>query len=175
VTITAGNTGSFTVTLAGMNGFNSSVNLTCSGQPNGSTCTIMPNSVSPPSGGTVMANVSIGTSSNPYHPAGAVGQGMGSGMFAVLVPIAGLGFLGLLVTRLLRKQRQLGLKWSTSFATGVGLLIATVCLLAAAGCGGYGGSNNPGGGGTQRGTSTVMITATSGALSHSVSVTVMVQ
>jgi hypothetical protein len=51
-------------------------------------------------------------------------------------------------------------------------LIATACLLAASGCG-YNASSA--GNGTQRGSATVMVTGTSGSLTHSASVSLTVQ
>lgn len=173
VTITAGNTGLFTVTLGGLNGFNSSVSLTCSGAPNGSTCSVNPNSVMPPSGGTVTATVSIATNSRPYNPVAIMGHGMSAGVSDILLAVLILGLSALLATVVARKRAQSGLKWTPSFAAALGLLVATACLLAANGCG----YNKPSGtgNGTQRGTATVMITGTSGNLSHSASVTVTVQ
>jgi len=173
VTISAGNSGMFNVTLAGLNGFNSSVSLTCSGAPNGSTCTVNPSSVTPPSGGTVTATVSIATSSNPYSPATIVGHSTATGMTGALLPVAAIALFIFLAAGFIRKQRLAGLKWTSSFAFALGLFLVSACLLAASGCG----YNKPSGtgNGTQRGTTTVTITGTSGNLSHSASVTVTVQ
>jgi hypothetical protein len=172
VTFAAGTTGMFNVTLGGMNGFSSAVSLTCSGGPRGSTCSVNPTSVSPPSGGTVSAAVSIATSSNPYNPAVIMGHATGGGMLAMLLSVAGLGLFGLVVTGTLRKQIRPGPKWTPSFATGLGLLFAITCPLAAAGCGYNSHSTSNG---TQRGNATVTITGTSGNLSHSATITVDVQ
>ncbi|MGZ4816383.1 MAG: choice-of-anchor D domain-containing protein, partial [Terriglobales bacterium] len=45
ITVTRGNSGSSTLTLTPLGGFNQSINLTCSGYPTGSSCTIVPNPV----------------------------------------------------------------------------------------------------------------------------------
>src|SRR2546421_8578974 len=70
-------------------------------------------------------------------------------------------------------RRVTGNKWIPGLAGSLALLFATACLLAASGCGGNG-MNNPGNG-TQRGMATVMVTGTSGNLTHSTSVSLTVQ
>ncbi len=170
--ITAGQGASFTVTVGGFNGFSSAVALTCSGQPIGSSCSFSPGSVSPASGGSVMSTMSITTSSSPYNPAGLMARNPTGGVFAVLLPVTTLGFFGLFVVG--KKNRgplQAG-KRSQYLAGGVTLLLVAAFLLVANGCG-Y--KANGMGNGTQRGTTTVMITGTSGSLSHSTSVTLTVQ
>jgi hypothetical protein len=62
-TVSAGNSTTFTVTATSANGFNSSVSLTCSGEPSGSTCTVNPASVVPTvSGATATVTVTTGAS-----------------------------------------------------------------------------------------------------------------
>lgn len=62
-TVSAGNSTSFTVTAISVNGFNSSVSLTCTGQPSGSTCTAKPASVIPTTSGAT-ATVTVTTSAS---------------------------------------------------------------------------------------------------------------
>jgi hypothetical protein len=64
------------------------------------------------------------------------------------------------------------MSWIHYLAGSLTLLIVAGFLLAAGGCG-YNANNA--GNGTQRGTATVMITGTSGSLSHSTSVSLTVQ
>jgi hypothetical protein len=72
-----------------------------------------------------------------------------------------------------RNRRHLfGRKWIHYLASRFWLLFIVGVLLAAGGCG-YNAKNA--GNGTQRGTTTVMITGTSGILSHSTSVSLTVQ
>jgi uncharacterized protein (TIGR03118 family) len=171
LTIAAGQPASFTVTLGGLNGFNSAISLTCSGQPLGSTCSLSPMSVSPASGGTATSMVTIGTSSNPYQlMASGKGNHPASTTFATLLPIPVVGFLGLLIAGSGCKRRFQGRKW-LHHLTGL-LLLATAMagLLGASGC-----YSKKTGTGTQRGTTTVMITGTSGSITHSTSVTLTVQ
>jgi len=172
LTISAGQPAAFTVTLGGLNGFSSAVMLTCSGQPLGSTCSFSPASVSPASGGTVTSTMTIMTSSSPYNPALKMAKNSTGGIFAAVLPIPALGFLGLLVVGKGNRQRLLGRKRFHYLTGSLALLIVVGALLAAGGCG-Y--NANSAGNGTQRGMTTVMITGTSGSLSHSASVTLTVQ
>jgi hypothetical protein len=171
LTIAAGQPASFTVTVGGLNGFNSAVNLACSGQPLGSTCTLSPMSVSPASGGKVTSMVTIATSSNPYQlMASGKTSNPASAVFAMLLPIPAIGFLGLVIGGSGDKRRFQHRKWLQHLTGSLLLLIATVCLLGATGC-----YSKKAGTGTQRGTTTVIITGTSGSITHSTSVAVTVQ
>jgi hypothetical protein len=172
LTIAAGQPAAFTVTLGGLNGFSSAVTLTCSGQPLGSTCNFSPASVSPASGGTATSMMTITTSSSPYNPAVRMAKNSTGGIFAAVLPIPTLGLLGLLLDGKGGRQRLLGRKRFPYLTGSLALLIIVGALLAAGGCG-Y--NRNSAGNGTQRGMTTVMITGTSGSLSHSTSVTLTVQ
>jgi uncharacterized protein (TIGR03118 family) len=172
LTIAAGQPAAYKVTVGGLNGFSSTVTLACSGQPLGSTCSFSQPSVSPASGASVTSTLTIMTSSSPYSPAVRMAMNSTGGIFAAVLPIPALGFLGLLVVG---KGNRLGLRRRKRFyyLTGsLAFLIVVGALLAAGGCG-Y--NANSAGNGTQRGTTTVMITGTSGSLSHSTSVTLTVQ
>jgi uncharacterized protein (TIGR03118 family) len=172
MTISAGQSAAFTVTLGGLNGFNSAVTLACSGQPLGSTCNFSSPSLSPASGGTVSSTMTVMTSSSPYHPATVMAKNSTGGILAALLPISTFGFFGLLVASPKSRERFRGRKWFHCLAASFALLIVAGMLLAAGGCG-Y--NANSAGNGTQRGTTTLMITGTSGNLSHSTSVSLTVQ
>jgi hypothetical protein len=171
LTITAGQPASFTVTVGGLNGFNSAVSLACSGQPLGSTCTLSPMSISPASGGTATSMVTIATSSNPYQlMASGTGNNPAPSVFAMLLPLPAVGFLGLMIAGSGDKRRFQRRKWLHHLTGSLLLVIATAFLLGASGC-----YSKKAGTGTQRGTTTVMITGTSGSITHSTSVTLTVQ
>jgi uncharacterized protein (TIGR03118 family) len=174
LTIAAGQTASFTVNLNGLNGFNSAVNLSCSGLPANSSCSFSPASVTPPSGGTVMSTLKISSSSSPYMPASVIAKNPSGGLYATLLPIPALVLLGLLSVGRGRNESLAGKYRTRSLVGALGLLLATTILFVASGCGGYNSANNNGNG-TQRGTATVMITGTSNGLTHSTSVTLTVQ
>lgn len=169
-TITAGQSAQFTITLGGLNGFNAAVALSCSGQPAGSTCAFTQTSLSPASGGTMTTTMTINTSSSPYMPAVAMAKNAGGNIHAMLLPILGLGLLAIFLLGVPRKQAPAKKMWARQLIASVALVLLTVCLLAASGCG-----YNASGTGTQRGITTVMITGTSGNLSHSTSVQLTVQ
>jgi uncharacterized protein (TIGR03118 family) len=172
LTIAAGQPAAFTVTLAGLNGFSSAVTLACSGQPLGSTCNFSPASVSPASGGTATSMMTITTSSSPYNPAVRMAKNPTTGIFAALLRVPILGLFGLLVAGKRNRQLLRGRKWFHYMTGSLALLIAAGFLLTAGGCG-Y--NANSASNGTQRGTTTVMITGTSGNLTHSATVTLTVQ
>jgi uncharacterized protein (TIGR03118 family) len=172
MTIAAGQSASFTVTVGGLNGFSSAVMLACSGQPLGSTCSFSPPALSPASGASLTSTVTIMTSSSPYHAAALTAKNFTRGPFAVAVPLATLGFFVLFVAARRNRGCLHSRKWTYSLASVFALLAATGVLFAAGGCG-Y--NANSVGNGTQRGTTTVMITGTSGSLSHASSVTLTVQ
>ena len=172
-TISAGQNASFTVTVGGLNGFNSAVTLTCSGMPANSNCSFSPASVMPTSGGMVTSTMTISTSSSPYMHAGLISGNQTGGLYAMILPIPALVLLGAFLAESIGSRRVTGNKWIPGLAGSLALLFATACLLAASGCGGNG-MNNPGNG-TQRGMATVMVTGTSGNLTHSTSVSLTVQ
>jgi uncharacterized protein (TIGR03118 family) len=172
MTISAGQTATFTVTVGGLNGFNSAVSLTCSGQPVNSTCNFSPASVTPASGGMATSMLTISTSSNPYMHAGLIGGNRIGGRYAMMLAIPALVLLATFLAGSLRRSLAAGSRWIPSFAGSLVFLIATACLLAASGCG-YNASSA--GNGTQRGSATVMVTGTSGSLTHSSSVSLTVQ
>jgi hypothetical protein len=117
--------------------------------------------------------MTISTSSSPYMHAGLISGNQRGGRYAMMLVVAALLLLASFLAGSIRRARAAGNKWIPGLAGSLALLFAMVCLLAASGCGGYG-MNNPGNG-TQRGMATVMITGTSGNLSHSTSVALTVQ
>jgi uncharacterized protein (TIGR03118 family) len=173
MTISAGQTATFNLTVGSLNGFTSAVNLTCSGLPVNSTCSFSPAaSVSPASGANVMATVSIHTSSSPYMQAGAINGNPSGLLYSMLLPIPAMGLLGTFLAESIRRRRRAGKKWILGFVSSFALFLLSAALLTASGCG-YGSTS--GANGTQRGTATVLITGTSGNLSHSTPVTLIVQ
>jgi len=165
LTITAGSPANFTVTLGGLNGFNSAISLSCSGEPGGTSCKFTPASVSPASGATATSALSIATNGNPYRPPYSVGAKL-----AFLLPVSGLGLLGIVLASKPSRHGNGKNNLLRVAAGSFGLAMTLAILLGASGCG-YSRPQS----GTQRATYTVMITGTSGTISHSTPVTLTVQ
>jgi hypothetical protein len=164
-TISAGQTASFPLTLASINSFSGTVNLSCAITPSVTappTCTLPGSSVQI-SGGTQSIMVNVGTTA-PVTT-GAVGY---VGFPPVAMPLQGMLLLLGSVRLLLRYRKRLR-------------AISVPAMMALAFCVSCGGGSSyttppphttPG---TPSGTYTVTITATSGNLSHNLALQVIVR
>ena len=175
-TINAGQSAPFTITLSGFSGFNAAVNLSCSGLPINSTCSFTQTSVTPASGGTMTSTMNITTNSSPYHPAALMTMASPrTPRYAAYLLITALGLFALLLARSGGYRSAAGKQRIRRLVYSFGLIIASAGLFAAGGCGYNSNYTTNAGNGTQRGTTTVMVTGTSGNLIHSTSVNVTVQ
>ena len=177
--VTAGGSASVMLSIGGLNGFNSAVTFSCSGEPANTSCAFNPNAVTPSSGGTVTTSMTIATTKpgTPYHPMITLPKS-GQGPWSYLaIPLL------LIVALALRKfalaggaNLQLGRRRAHSFglAGAAALMLVAASLLTLSGCGG-GSSNNAASPGTPNGTTTLVVTATSGSISHSTNITLTVQ
>ena len=159
-----GQSGSATVTITPLDGFNQSLSMTCSGLPADSSCSFQ----SASTGGTVTITTTgpgLAASAGSAASLGAVRSNGGDPFYALALP--GLVVLGLSGFRK-RRLRALQLPMLLAACMLTSLLVA---------CGGGSGGSGGGGGtgGTQPGTSTVTITATAGQLSHQTTITLIVQ
>ena len=149
-TVMTGGSAMLTVSAAAVGGFNSQISLTCSA-PNGLTCALSPSTISP---GSSASSSTLTVSAASAPPVGGYGM-------AVLLP--GLGLFGTLVTT--RRRKSLTRKHLVGLSV-LGLLL--FISLFTLGCGG---SNAKAPVSSQ---TTLTVTGTSGALSHSVPVSVTV-
>jgi len=141
--VTAGSTLNFNVTMTPVNGFTGTVALACTGAPNRSTCTVTPASVAAANGTTAQtAQVSLATTALMAPPTRIPTPPVS---IRQVVPV----LLAMLLMFLLARTQQMRVR--------LGMVTATVLLLALAGCGG--GYN-----GTTKGPATLTITGTSGTL-----------
>jgi hypothetical protein len=182
VTVAAGKTASYSLSLSSSGGFSGSVALTCSGAPAGAVCDVLPSSVT--LGGTtpVTAMVSITTTAGSQLFPSQKGNRCDPPLtivriFSLLLVIAG-------VSGLMRLWRGRHRRFAPSFATAFGVLVLiTACLIA--GCGGSGsatgsgpGSTVPSATGTPAGSYTITVTATAGSgasvVSHTTKLTLVV-
>ena len=93
-TITAGSPATYTIIVTPLNGFNGQVNLSCTGQPPGSTCAFSSTSVTPNGTSPKSVSVTINTTLTSSWPRGS---GRGPTGKWPLLPITGLiiGIMGL--------------------------------------------------------------------------------
>jgi hypothetical protein len=176
LTIAAGQTASYTVTVGGMNGFNSAVTFSCSGQPVGTSCVFSPATATPQSGGTAQTTVNIATSSNPYHPAVIPVRPRFRGR-STPVGLA-LIFAALLILAVTARQYSRSsaeIRRTLAKVAGFACLLLLLGTVGLSGCGGGGSNANNLPSGTPRGSTTIMLTGTSGSVSHAVSVQLSVQ
>ncbi|WP_184222511.1 chitobiase/beta-hexosaminidase C-terminal domain-containing protein [Granulicella aggregans] len=151
LTIAKGQQGSIGLSIASLNGFSGAVTFNCSGLLAASTCSFTPATVTPTAGASASTILTVLTSMNTAANRSHNLPGAPVSCFA----LAALCLLG-------RKGRR-------STYRIVLLALSAVTLSAFIGCGGNGSSKKPP---TQ---STVTVTATSGAIQQSTTITITVQ
>jgi hypothetical protein len=161
LTIANGQNAVYPLLLGSASNVSGTVHFTCTGFPANSTCNVTPSSVALGDTTTISVTVLTGVSPSSLSPPPMNRQNMF--WFASLLPI---GFFALRRTR----------------STGLAAFALLGCLIAATGCGGgraiplEGGSgSNPTIPVTPAGTYTVVASATSGGLTRSVNLTLIVQ
>jgi len=158
VSITAGQTGTFTLTVTSLNGFNSAVTAACTGNPPGSTCTLTPTSVTPAANGTATIAGSLATvASMPPQPLFRLPNGP-------RFPVGLWGVLSLMLALLA--------VWAATRRTTrkLAYVFGMLAVLSLSGCSGL-----PKPAVTQKGTFTVTVNATAtGNLKHPATVTITV-
>jgi hypothetical protein len=157
-----GASGTVTLTLTAVNGFVGGVQLTgasCSGLPSESTCSFSPASL-PGSGTTTLTITTKAPATAMLGPENRQTPGWWAAT-------SGFALAGMLLLGVPSKRRQVSTLLS----------LVVVGLLTLSACGGGGGSSNkpPPDPGTPFGKSTVVVTATSGVLKHTVNFTLNVQ
>jgi hypothetical protein len=168
-TLNSGNSATFSVAVSPMNGFNSSVSLTCSVSPTPAlapTCSLSPTSVAVPASGSATANLTVSTTAamaslvcppfrNGWRP-----------LYALWLPLVGLTLMGAGLGR-----GQSGRKKIIVSVVFTGLLL--IALGSQSACGGS--TSHVGSPGTPTGGYTVTVNAASGSATHTTKVTLTVQ
>jgi subtilase family serine protease len=145
VAVTApGQSGSTTLTVTPLGGFNQIVTYNCTGLPTGATCTFAPASAT-------SATLSIATT-GPSASLDKIHSERSRLFYALMLP----GFLGLVLST---GKKSRGAMRLLSFVA-----VLSLAALWMPACGGGGGSSTQSNPGTPVGTSTVTITATAGSL-----------
>lgn len=170
LTVTRGQSGMLTLSLAPADGFTGSVNFACSGLPAGTTCSFTQSSINVTGASTTQTTLTIASSTSYTPPTGytanasATPKHGGLGIaFAAITPFGALLLFGAV-----RRRRLLAM---------IPLVLLGLAVTAGVvGC--SGGSRSTGGSSslpTPTGTSQVTVTATSGAISKTTVIALTVQ
>lgn len=160
-TVSQGSTTTSTITITPAGGFNQSVSFACSGLPANTSCNFSPISVTPSGTNAATSTLTINTDvkTSALHQPPLPGQK--SGGVVALASLAGGSWLGFLLLRSRRRNRN----W---WCLHLGMVSVLLVASAAMGCGSSGTT-------TPKGTSQITVTGTSGATTHSATYSLTVQ
>ena len=163
-TLKAGSTATYQVAVSPVGGaFTQVVKVSCSGAPALTTCKMSPSSVTPNAGAATSTLTITTTASN----ARAVSRRSSRNLTIYAIWMPGMGLFGMILVGSRARSRGLRVILLLSLMTG-GLMFMI-------GCAGGTGITTPPQTGTAPGTYTIMVSGTSGALQHSIPVTLIVQ
>lgn len=145
-----------TVNATAISGFNSAISLSCSGPPAGVNCLFSPNTITPGGGGASSALTL------------SVSQGYQAMAMMGWLPFSGIGLFGLVFAS--PADNSVKRKILRRTAVAGALVLITLLLLMAVGCG-SGMTNHMTNNG---GTINLLVTGSSGGLKHSVQVALTV-
>jgi hypothetical protein len=160
LTVVPGQSGTSTISVTPVNGFTSSVSFSCSGLPVGTTCSFSPAAMTPlgaAASTTLTLNASASASNHPSSP-------------FRYVPVAALAF-SLCFVRF--KDRRSYPLWILCVSATLSLTCLSACSSGTS-ISSSGTSNSSGGNTSTPESGTATVTATSGSLSHSISISVIV-
>jgi uncharacterized protein (TIGR03118 family) len=162
-TVTPGQSATLTVRASAVGGFNGPISLSCS-NPNGVTCSLSPATITPGSS-TATSTLTLTAAATP--PPGGYG---GTGGVMGWLSLSGGGVFGIVFAIRRDDRKQLVKVLKRGLWIG-GLGVLALYLLFTVGCGGSSSTSNH----QKASTVTVMVTGTSGSISHSTPITLTIQ
>lgn len=150
LSVPVGTSGSVTINVTGENGFADPVALSCSGAPNGTTCSINPGSVTPSSGGT-SATMTVAVA---VRPASARSQPLPTRRLTSITFLAASGMFAMLLILPIPTRSS-----ARRFGASLAAIAVVACIVSCGGSGAGGGGGGGGGGGATTFNLTVQATA----------------
>lgn len=167
-TVTSGSSATYTLDLAGSNGYNGTITFSCSNLPTGATCSFSPSSVLAKGDVPINTTMTIATTASVAQMLKPARPGAKPGSPMLLASLSGLGLFGLMLAGSGRKGRQR----RASILLGMMLLLTMVTVV------GCDSDSTKKATGTSAGAYVVTVTSTgtgTAAPTHSLNLTLIVQ